>query len=757
MYVRITGARIQLFDNNGNPAAGYEIHTYSAGTTTDAYSYSDRLLTVANTNPVVLDARGEADLYTGVPLKLVFTIPGGDPTSPIWEEDWIGEQQSNNLTGEAEVGTVDNSYVVNPTPAITALSNNLQLIMTPDVDNLDTINPYSVDIFTGSGSNDLTPSGPYLGSAGATFTIKIDTAVEEDPAALTAALSAVGGAVTAGAHYVKVTHITFEGETTPGAASAVVNADGSHKIACTAIPLGSEQVIGRNIYMTKAAGAITSPYYLVSHSGADTGPVAIAGLSRAGACVVTWNGHGLSTNDVVVFAGITQPGWTALNSYTGVITWIDANSFSIAVDTSGYADPYDAGTDPGIYVCPTIPNNTTVAFDINTADAALTVLAPTAGTSGGSADTFTWKKGGGAWHPKNTISTLAQSLMEGFYVTFATSTGHVCGDIWAVPVVPAARVNLNGLGALLVYKNKNSSLVAIDGGDMKAGYPAVLVLDQLASTWLLINPATPVFSTTTISAIRYRKDISGDYTLLLGDQGRELNCKDALTLTLLPAPSFSNRFVYIKNTSTKTVVVDAGERSAGVPYLIYGPNAGSRYLNVPPGACYQLETNGVDWHVITSIGTILLEVLDASSETSVTLGTALYPGVSYRIVMDIVLSAGSNVAYIQFNGDAGHHRAIAAMTDEDGTVSLEYSTAYAPLGDGITTTGVQASVDFGTIYGDDTQVKACGMSHFIDAVTKYTGAIITAFYDGTSDLSSIVVGADGGATFSGRIWLYQIG
>lgn len=75
----------------------------------------------------------------------------------------------------------------------------------------------------------------------------------------------------------------------------------------------------------------------------------IEGLSRAAACVVTWTGHGMGTGDKVTFADITQEDWTALNA-EHTITYIDANSFSIAVDTSGYAGDYVPGTDAGTVV-----------------------------------------------------------------------------------------------------------------------------------------------------------------------------------------------------------------------------------------------------------------------------------------------------------------------------------------------------------------------------------------------------------------------
>ena len=48
----------QYSDNNGNPLAGGLIYFYDSGTTTPKDTYSDEAQTVANANPVVLDAYG---------------------------------------------------------------------------------------------------------------------------------------------------------------------------------------------------------------------------------------------------------------------------------------------------------------------------------------------------------------------------------------------------------------------------------------------------------------------------------------------------------------------------------------------------------------------------------------------------------------------------------------------------------------------------------------------------------------------------
>lgn len=52
------GAGAQFFDDNGAPLVGGLLYTYAAGTTTPLTTYTDSTGTVANTNPIVLDAAG---------------------------------------------------------------------------------------------------------------------------------------------------------------------------------------------------------------------------------------------------------------------------------------------------------------------------------------------------------------------------------------------------------------------------------------------------------------------------------------------------------------------------------------------------------------------------------------------------------------------------------------------------------------------------------------------------------------------------
>src|SRR6266511_318129 len=56
--------RFRAINQAGNaPLAGGKVYVYLAGTLTQTPSYTTAALSVANANPVILDANGEADIF----------------------------------------------------------------------------------------------------------------------------------------------------------------------------------------------------------------------------------------------------------------------------------------------------------------------------------------------------------------------------------------------------------------------------------------------------------------------------------------------------------------------------------------------------------------------------------------------------------------------------------------------------------------------------------------------------------------------
>lgn len=55
--------KLQFFGTDGLPLVGGKLYTYAAGTTTPLVTYTDHTAVTANTNPVILDSAGEADVW----------------------------------------------------------------------------------------------------------------------------------------------------------------------------------------------------------------------------------------------------------------------------------------------------------------------------------------------------------------------------------------------------------------------------------------------------------------------------------------------------------------------------------------------------------------------------------------------------------------------------------------------------------------------------------------------------------------------
>lgn len=80
----------QFCDNTGQPYAGGSLTFYASGTSTQLATYSDRALTIANTNPVLLDSAGRAGniFLQNLAYKVVLSQLNSDGTfTPVWTED----------------------------------------------------------------------------------------------------------------------------------------------------------------------------------------------------------------------------------------------------------------------------------------------------------------------------------------------------------------------------------------------------------------------------------------------------------------------------------------------------------------------------------------------------------------------------------------------------------------------------------------------------------------------------------------------
>ena len=88
--------KLQFFTNAGVPMASGLLYTYAAGTTTPLVTYTDSSGTIANTNPVILDSRGEASIWLGgVGYKFKLATPAN---VDVWTQDNIAPGSSAYMT-----------------------------------------------------------------------------------------------------------------------------------------------------------------------------------------------------------------------------------------------------------------------------------------------------------------------------------------------------------------------------------------------------------------------------------------------------------------------------------------------------------------------------------------------------------------------------------------------------------------------------------------------------------------------------------
>jgi hypothetical protein len=129
--------RQQFFANNGKPAAGYKIFTYQAGTDTKLDTYQSANGSV-NSNPIILDFRGEANIWLppNVAYKFVFAPPNDTdpPSSPIWTVDNVVDSQLVTLWGGVDTG-IANAYVLDFTANFTSYTDGIVIYWLPSNTN----------------------------------------------------------------------------------------------------------------------------------------------------------------------------------------------------------------------------------------------------------------------------------------------------------------------------------------------------------------------------------------------------------------------------------------------------------------------------------------------------------------------------------------------------------------------------------------------------------------------------------------------
>lgn len=102
MAILSPSPKLQFFDSNGNPLVGGKLYSYTAGTTSPLATYTDSTNTSANTNPIILDSRGEASVWLGSSAYKLVLYSATDIL--IWSVDNVTAASSDTLANLAASG-----------------------------------------------------------------------------------------------------------------------------------------------------------------------------------------------------------------------------------------------------------------------------------------------------------------------------------------------------------------------------------------------------------------------------------------------------------------------------------------------------------------------------------------------------------------------------------------------------------------------------------------------------------------------------
>ena len=94
VYALLPDTKQTFFESDGTLASGYQLFIYEAGTTTKATTYQESDGVSTNTNPIVLDSRGETGFGVYVEdgtykLVLATDTDTDPPATPVWTRDNI--------------------------------------------------------------------------------------------------------------------------------------------------------------------------------------------------------------------------------------------------------------------------------------------------------------------------------------------------------------------------------------------------------------------------------------------------------------------------------------------------------------------------------------------------------------------------------------------------------------------------------------------------------------------------------------------
>ena len=112
----------QFFDANGNPLVAGKVYTYAGGTTTPIATYTDQTGATANTNPIILDSRGMANIWLQPTIAYKFLITDSTDVTQYTTDNILVPVDDLSFSSPPPIGDVEPD-----TGAFTTLSATLNV------------------------------------------------------------------------------------------------------------------------------------------------------------------------------------------------------------------------------------------------------------------------------------------------------------------------------------------------------------------------------------------------------------------------------------------------------------------------------------------------------------------------------------------------------------------------------------------------------------------------------------------------------
>jgi len=298
MAVLTPSPKTAFVDAAGEPLVGGQLYTYIAGTTTLQATYTDATAATANTNPIILDSRGEANVWLGSAVyKFVLKDADG---ALIWTVDYISAPTaavSPVLSGNVTIDSNTSSPALTITQTGTGAALRVQDSADPDV------TPFIIDATGQVGIGTATPVSALEIASPGVFT-GAWAYLPSGTAMLFAQTSAPTGWTKSTTHDNKALRVV-SGSASSGGSVAFTTAFASQTVAGT---------VGNTTLTTAQIPAHTHDvYYSSPNVGAGGGPIQQVGPSGSTFTTTSTGGGGSHTH---TFTG------TAINlavSYVDVI------------------------------------------------------------------------------------------------------------------------------------------------------------------------------------------------------------------------------------------------------------------------------------------------------------------------------------------------------------------------------------------------------------------------------------------------------